>query len=109
VVINRPCACQIYLKTIKNTNISLSVLEKSKCEYEREKAIAYNYRNAEGPYGAVFVPECTPYGNYKKLQWLINDGTAWCVDEFTGDEIQGTRTQAHAEQLPSCPGKCDQE
>ena len=77
---------------------------KSRCEYEREKAITYNYRNTEQIKGPLFVPDCQPNGNYYKVQWRMADGVAWCVDEFTGKEIEGTRTTGHGDHLPVCPG-----
>ncbi|XP_066915386.1 uncharacterized protein [Clytia hemisphaerica] len=78
--------------------------KKSQCELEREKAITYNYRNAEVPPGPIFVPDCQVNGNYNKVQWQMSDGVAWCVDEYTGKEVEGTRTRGHADQLPVCPG-----
>ncbi|XP_066915387.1 uncharacterized protein [Clytia hemisphaerica] len=77
--------------------------KKSQCELEREKAITYNYRNAEVPPGPIFVPDCQVNGNYNKVQWQMSDGVAWCVDEYTGKEVEGTRTRGHADQLPVCP------
>ena len=82
----------------------LFFVEKSQCELEREKAISYNYRNAEVPPGPIFVPDCQVNGNYNKVQWQMSDGVAWCVDEYTGKEVEGTRTKGHADQLPVCPG-----
>ena len=78
---------------------------KSQCENEREKAITYNYRTAEQTIpGPLFVPDCKTNGNYYKVQWRMSDGVSWCVDEFTGKEISGTRTNGHGDQLPVCPG-----
>ena len=53
----------------------------------------------------MFVPECTPDGVYKRLQFTIADGVTWCVDEITGEEINGTRNSGHGSPVPKCPGK----
>ena len=84
--------------------INSPISAKSQCENEREKAITYNYRNTEKITGPLFVPDCQPNGNYYKVQWRMVDGVSWCVDEFTGNEIEGTRTTGHGDHLPVCPG-----
>lgn len=75
--------------------------EKTKCEIEREEAVSSNYREPKSI--GSFVPQCQVNGLYTKVQVHGATGNAWCVDEVTGDEINGTRTSP-GEGMPACPG-----
>ena len=40
----------------------------------------------------VYVPDCTDEGLYAKVQCESKGRVCWCVDEDTGDVIEGTRS-----------------
>ncbi|XP_076878389.1 saxiphilin-like [Brachyhypopomus gauderio] len=79
---------------------------KTKCEQERDSAIA------KGMPG-VFIPECDADGNYKPVQCSGSTGYCWCVNNM-GQQIAGTNTPPGQPQpncvAAACPKtKCQQE
>ena len=51
-----------------------------------------------------YVPQCEPNGLYVKVQVHGQTGVAWCVNEATGIEINGTK-KSPEDGMPVCPGK----
>ena len=52
----------------------------------------------------TFSPTCEEDGSYAKKQCHGSTGYCWCVNQYTGDEIQGTMTSPT--QTPvDCEGK----
>jgi len=49
------------------------------------------------------IPNCSPFdGLYQEIQ-VSPFGWSWCVDRYTGEEINGTMTEA-GRGKPLCPG-----
>ena len=84
----------------------LFVTARSKCDKDREAAAGKNYRAIkEGTEQAPeYVPQCNTDGSYKRIQLNGPKGYAFCVDEQTGKEIDGTR-KGFLEGRVVCPGK----
>ncbi len=39
-----------------------------------------------------FIPRCEEDGRYSAEQFWGSTGYSWCVDQETGDEVEGTKT-----------------
>ena len=90
--------------------LSLTVVEKTRCQHEREHILGTADSSRPRPPG-LFVPECDEHGQYVPTQCHSSTGYCWCVDR-DGREVQGTRTRSgmrppcKSESAPEmgCPG-----
>ncbi|XP_076878383.1 thyroglobulin-like isoform X2 [Brachyhypopomus gauderio] len=89
-----------------HANCGAPVRPKTKCEQERDNAMAKHMRG-------VFIPQCDVEGNYTPQQCSATTGHCWCVNSM-GQEIAGTNSPpghppAHCG-VPARPKtKCEQE
>ena len=72
--------------------LSLTVVEKTRCQHEREHILGTAASPRPQPPG-LFVPECDEHGQYVPTQCHSGTGYCWCVDR-DGREVQGTRTRS---------------
>ena len=72
--------------------LSLTVVEKTRCQHEREHILGTADSPRPQPPG-LFVPECDEHGQYVPTQCHSGTGYCWCVDR-DGREVQGTRTRS---------------
>ncbi|XP_055925827.1 SPARC-related modular calcium-binding protein 1-like isoform X3 [Argiope bruennichi] len=66
------------------------------CKTTRRKAME-NHR--QDPAAGIYIPECTPEGNYARAQCHRSPQFCWCVHPRTGRPIKGTTTQGYK---PDC-------
>jgi hypothetical protein len=73
-------------KAVQGSSVMRAQPECSFCHIQRAKLLR--------PGGLVgnFVPECTDDGLFASEQHWGSAGQKWCVNKYTGEEIEGTRT-----------------
>ena len=62
------------------------------CKKEKRKL------GKEGRRLGQFIPRCDADGNYEQIQ--SHEGINWCVDKFTGQEVENTRKSGF--EAPQC-------
>lgn len=62
------------------------------CERQLQQVQQFQLENP-GIVDEIFYPTCTDIGRFAPRQCLTYNSICWCVDEDTGEEIDGTRTE----------------
>nr|XP_039259166.1 nidogen-like [Styela clava] len=62
------------------------------CERQLQQVQQFQRENP-GIVDEIFFPTCTDVGTFAPRQCLTYNSICWCVDEDTGEEIHGTRTE----------------
>lgn len=83
-------------KEVEGSSVMHAQPECSMCHLQRAELLR--------PSGMVgmFIPACTDDGLFESQQRWGSTGQTWCVNKYTGEEIQGTRTRPGQQVRVNC-------